>query len=105
MIAMAQVNMFKDVPETSLKAFNDHKKSGRKKSQDQQVLGLIGQYPDRTSRELGALSKDLDAYQVARSISNLQKINAVKRSGKRCCTTNGNEMFTWKQIHTNIGIN
>ena len=98
-----QINAFKDVPDTSVKAYRKEKDSGRGKNQQQVVLDLLQRLPGYTTREYGELCEIMDAYQIARACSALQKIGAIVKGDKKRCTTNGNEMYTWKVIHTNIG--
>lgn len=82
-------------PITSHMAASEITVSGVRSDQCRQVLALVAMYPDKTSFELSTRSRDLDRYQVARRISDLEHAGVVRKNGKRACFMSGRKAVTW----------
>jgi len=70
--------------------------SGRISIRNQKILTFLsGQRGDYTYREIGR-AIDEDCVEVMRRLNTLRKKNLVEKYGCRKCSTNGNEMTTWR---------
>ncbi len=59
------------------------------------VLGLVRRHPGKTSLELSRLS-DLDRYQIARRLSDLEHSGEVEKGEIRVCEIAGRMAVTWR---------
>ena len=80
-------------PATSHKAAQFMESSGTAASQRAKAAKLVETYPGLTSRELGALSEDLDRYDLARRLPEIEHV-LVKRGPERQ-QPNGRSAATW----------
>lgn len=71
--------------------------SGIRGEQHRIVLDAVLQYPGRTSFELSRLC-NLDRYQVARRLPELEDGNLVKKSKMRKCSITTRKAVTWIAI-------
>jgi len=95
---MYQANLFKDIPDTSVIAYQKEVVSGRKAKLEKDVLALMKVYPDSTSRELGHYSSEYDCFQIARALSSMQKKGFVRKGDRRKCKLRGSLMYSWEVI-------
>jgi CRP-like cAMP-binding protein len=68
--------------------------SGVRGKQQRRVLSAVVLFPGHTSRELSGFC-DLDRYQVARRLPELQALGVVKAGEIRKCKDGGKPSVTW----------
>lgn len=83
-------------PDTSRQAIRQLERSGRRRTQDQLVLGAVRDRPDRTAAELAEVIGTLDHVQTQRCLSRLKNAGVVRMGPKRRSSTNGAVMVTWR---------
>jgi len=70
-------------------------KSGKRMSQRNMVLALVETYPGRTALELAGISVNLDRYQVARRLADLEHSELVRKGEARECVVGQSLAVTW----------
>jgi len=77
-------------PESSHRVAEQHTRSGRRASQQDQAHAAVRAAPGRTSFELA-----LDRYMLARRLPECETAGRVRRSTMRICTVTGRLAMTW----------
>ena len=83
-------------PDTSRIAEERITVTGIRGKQSRQVYDLVVKHPGSTSRELAAFSSgELDRWQVARRLPDLQTSGMVRKGPVRKCKIDGTKAVTW----------
>ena len=70
---------------------------GTRGRQQRVVLWAVAANPGRTSRELASIC-DLDRYQVARRLPELENAGLLEKGPMRRCSAGRREAVTWKAV-------
>ena len=84
-------------PESSHLAAEQHTRSGRRASQQDQAHAAVRAAPGRTSAELAAAT-GIDRYLLARRLPECETAGRVRRSTMRICTVTGRLATTWVPV-------
>lgn len=86
-------------PATSWEAAEEIVASGKAAAQQAKAAAVVKAHPGRTSAELAALC-DLDRYQLARRLPEVEESAAVFRGDARKCTATGHKAATWWPVRS-----
>ena len=81
-------------PASSYDAAEQLIQSGRHNDQLRIVLDTVRSWPGQTSREL-AQHCELDRYQIARRLPELEQMGLVRKGVVRACSAGGRQAATW----------
>jgi hypothetical protein len=87
----------KSDPKSSHLAASEITRSGVRESQCETILDVLACHPWTTSREL-TLYCDLDRYQIARRLPDLENAGLVRKGFIRKCRIGGRKSVTWFKI-------
>jgi hypothetical protein len=82
-------------PASSQAAAVDVVVSGRMRAQQRAALEAVRDHPGCTSMELAQVC-DLDRYQLARRLPELERAGQVRRGWQRICRVSGRPAVTWR---------
>jgi hypothetical protein len=84
-------------PQSSHEAAQRMNDSGKAKAHVEHVTDHVWKQPGLTSREIAELPDcDLDRWEVARRLSDAEKLGQVKKGPKRKCKVAGTLAVTWR---------
>ncbi len=97
---MNQLTLFNPIarntdPVSSHMAASEITGHGIRQKQAAIILELVRKYPGRTSLELSRLC-DLDRYQIARRLSDLEHAGEIEKGEIRVCRIAGRMAVTWR---------
>jgi hypothetical protein len=84
-------------PDSSRAAAEAITRSGERQRQTSEVLRLVREHPGRTSLELTRFT-DLDRYQVARRLPELEQGLRIRKGEIRACTVGNRPAVTWWEL-------
>lgn len=82
-------------PPTSRAAELEHENRGGNQAK---ILEAIRQHPDHTGRELATRWLDLEAYEVSKRLSDLERKGAIVSRDTRRCRVSGRKARTWREL-------
>jgi hypothetical protein len=99
---MNQLSLFSPIarktdPVTSHIAAQEITHEGTREKQAAIVLDLVRRYPGNTSMELSQYC-NLDRYQIARRLADLEHAGEVEKGIMRVCSVSGRMAVTWRIV-------
>lgn len=85
-------------PITSLLAADTIRRDGTQKDQQALALSFVQQWPGKTSCELALYQEDLDRYQLARRLPELERCGAIVRGKPRRSDATQRKALTWHPV-------
>jgi predicted HTH transcriptional regulator len=81
-------------PASSHEAEVEVNRSGVRRAHQEIILSTVRRHPGRTSKELTEFC-NLDRYQIARRLADLEKVDLVAKGRMRVCTMGNRSAVTW----------
>jgi DNA-binding MarR family transcriptional regulator len=90
-------------PYSSHEAENEINKTGSRAAHQKIILEAVRRYPGHTSKELTRFC-DLDRYQIARRLADLENAGYIEKGPIRKCTIGNRNAATWFTKHKQASL-